>query len=211
MHQRGPRKRGGPPQHPSKTRGCHRFTRSGKRRIRGGTHRGGESLLTPWDFDKGVCTADQSRAACQWLVQAGSADVSEAFASSRCCKTPAPGPLTARLGTSPSRFTSTPVPPAAPRELLPTKHIPAPFWGHETHLHFGLCREGGSRRRPAVSLMPLRDESLAIVISVIHPAMGADSHTRSCSESAQAAAAGTSSFHTLPPPACPFPLPACHG
>lgn len=40
------------------------FPWNSKRRIRGGTHRGGDSLLPPWDIDKGVCTADESQATC---------------------------------------------------------------------------------------------------------------------------------------------------
>lgn len=60
------------------------------------------------------------------------------------------------------------------------------------------------------AMMPAKRESPAIVILVIYLVMGADSHARGRSESARVAAAGTSSFHTLPPPACPFPLPTCH-
>lgn len=52
------------------------------------------------------------------------------------------GPLAARLGTFLSCFDAIQVPELPLRALLLAEHNPAPFWGHKTHLNFGLCREG---------------------------------------------------------------------
>lgn len=85
----------------------------------------------------------------QCLVQVGSTDISGAFYLPLLLQPP--------HGTSRSQAGEFPVtlccylgPPATPRDLLLAEHNPAPFWGHKTHLCFGLCRErrGVSCRRP---------------------------------------------------------------
>lgn len=148
----------------------------------------------------------------QCLVWAGSIDVSGAFYHPLLLQSPC-GTSGSRDGDFPVMLRCHPGPPAAPRDLLLAKHNPAPLGATNpiSAVAFAERGGGGSRRRPSRSTMPARSESPAIVISVIHPAVGADSHARGRSESVRPAAARTSSFHTLPPPACPFPLPTCPG